>query len=134
MKPLLTQHELDQLVHANLVENDKKAVLVGQRVALLWLAQFDPEIDGAAGVDATVIQVHEIVGENAIFTLAVDSSYVGLYSVLEKLELYPVKKFDQDGQPTGWALCFPDEKEALLEIMAHDLEPFEPDPDTRIVH
>lgn len=134
MKHLLTQHELDQLVHANLAEKDKKAVLVGQRVALLWLAQFDPKTDGAAGVDATVIQVHDIVGENAVFTLAVDSSYVGLYSVLEKIELYPVQMVDQEGQSTGWALCFPDEKEAILEVMDQDLEPFDPDTVVPTVH
>ena len=134
MKPLLTQHELDRLVHVNLVEQGKKSVLVGQRVVLLWLAQFDPNTDGAAGVDATVIQVHDIVGENAVFTLAVDSSYVGLYSVLEKIELYPVQKVDQEGQYTGWALCFPDEKEAILEVMDQDLEPFDPDTDPPTVH
>lgn len=134
MKNLLTQHELDQLVYVNLAEQGKKTVLVGLRVALLWLAQFDPETNGVAGVDATVIQVHDIVGENAVFTLAVDSSYVGLYSVLEKLELYPIKKFDQDGQQTGWALCFPDEKAVLIEIMEQDLEPFEPDSTTPTFH
>lgn len=127
MKHLLTQHELDQLVHANLAEKGEKTVLVGQRVALLWLAKFDPQTDGAAGVDATIVQVHEIVGENAFFTLAVDSSYVGLYSVLERIELYPFQKQDQEGQPIGWALCYPAEKEALLKVMSEDLRPFEPD-------
>ena len=50
------------------------------------------------------------------------------------IQLDPIKKFDQDGQQTGWALCFPDEKAVLIEIMGQDLEPFEPDSTTPTFH